>query len=204
MTLIEKESDLYGMELLLRMSARYGSKQILPRMKAFAERPNTIMVSEELAYFLRVDEAYGVAHFKQELARRNGYARFWSSLYSRVAADYWSPALEPLAIESLMDGEPEVAVDAAAMLARHGSPEAMKKIVAALKAKWTLANPHDKHTPENPAALRESQLTYYLLHSNKWRLPDEELRPLRDAVQSPEVKTMIDDEIKRRNEPGPA
>jgi hypothetical protein len=87
-----------------------------------------------VAYFLRVDPAWGEKVFRQSLAER-GYTmgRCWIRIISETAVYYSGPAWEKVAIDALQDGGVPVKTDAVRSLARYGSVAAKPAIFDAFR-----------------------------------------------------------------------
>src|ERR1700733_5122441 len=129
--------------------ARYSTKSILVPVKDFyAKRdaeirsrvttnPNIAAPACEpplVAYFLRVDPAWGEKVFRQSLAER-GYTmgRCWIRIISETAVYYSGPAWEKVAIDALQDGAVPVKIDAVRPLAKYGSVAAKPAIFDAFR-----------------------------------------------------------------------
>jgi hypothetical protein len=98
--------------------ARYGTRAVLPQVLAALEDQVGAPQYAALAYVLKVDPPSARPLLERALdARRH-------SLLFEVARIHYDPLLEELAIRQLSDPDPEVALDAANLLAKYGSAEA--------------------------------------------------------------------------------
>jgi hypothetical protein len=118
--------------------ARYATAQILEGVKTFyskrdaamrartsANVPNIASPACEpplVAYFLRVDPAWGEQALRESLAER-GYpmGRCWMSILGQTAAYYAGPEWEKIAIAALQDPTVIVKADAVKALGQYGS-----------------------------------------------------------------------------------
>jgi hypothetical protein len=125
-------SHLDGMEMAARLLARYGTAAALPRAKKFYGDGSghwaCDLQASLLAYFLRVDEPFGLERLREALTRRSkdysdgrGFSHCYSSVLRDVSGIYACPAMEKVALEFLEDADPEVASTAAAYIGRHGA-----------------------------------------------------------------------------------
>ena len=129
--------------------ARYSTKSILDPVKdvygkhdaemrsRVTTNPNIAAPACEpplVAYFLRVDPAWGEKVFRQSLAER-GYTmgRCWIRIISETAVYYSGPAWEKVAIDALQDGAVPVKIDAVRSLAKYGSVAAKPAIFDAFR-----------------------------------------------------------------------
>jgi len=118
--------------------ARYGTSGVLDQVKAFyAERdammrartsanvPNIASPACEpplVAYFLRVDPAFGERVLRESLAERSfSGGRCWMGILGRTASYYVSPEWEKTAVMALRDPTVIVKADAVKALAQYGS-----------------------------------------------------------------------------------
>jgi hypothetical protein len=179
--LLEADKTLAGMEIASCLIQRYATAAILPRVQKLIE-PHTgswacAIEVPILAYYLRVAPNYGLAQFQKVLAARGGnYSRCWASLWGDVVRFRWIPQLEPLAVASLDDDEPEVVAAAATALQDHGSPQVQEKLLALLRQRsgdsvaTTEPQAIDAH-----AAKREAAIVGALVCARRWLLSPEQL-----------------------------
>ena len=147
---LERDGDRGLLEVLL---ARYGTRAVLARAKAFYARLDAEMRARPtdawkltsppvhslsapavepplIAYFLRVAPAFGEAKLRQALAERwaeAGLAYRW--VLGAVGRLYRCPEWEQVAIETLADPLVTVKMDAASALGRYGSAAARKPLL---------------------------------------------------------------------------
>jgi hypothetical protein len=118
---------------LASLIERYGTAAILPRMLTIADKNvgkwACMIQGPALAYLLRVDPASARQRIETAMAARGeGYSACNHSLLSDVGSLHLDPLLEEIAIRSLIDGDPEVAANAAGFLGRFGSPAAEQRL----------------------------------------------------------------------------
>ncbi|MCW3058276.1 MAG: hypothetical protein JWQ02_97 [Capsulimonas sp.] len=121
---------------------RYGTRAILPQVKAFyGDKDDEWSCAPKaalLAYFLRVDPDFGAARIVKALAARKVTGCYRTLLsdvtqYRRPHALFMPPQLQQIALTALNDPDPDVAGDAAQTLGAHGSPEAEAALWAQLR-----------------------------------------------------------------------
>lgn len=104
--------------------ARYGTARALPSVRSVFESGHLRWDCDSrtpfLAYFLRVAPIDGARILRRSLNERenNGCFRFMLSSVARLHTSHY---LEKIAVDSLYDQDPEVAADAARVLAEYGS-----------------------------------------------------------------------------------
>ena len=123
--------------------ARYSTKSILVPLKDFYAKRDAEMRSRVttnpniaapacepplVAYFLRVDPAWGEKVLRESLAER-GYTmgRCWLGIIGQTAVYYSGPVWERVAIDALQDPAVPVKIDAVKSLAQYGSPGAKRR-----------------------------------------------------------------------------
>ncbi|HVX84927.1 MAG TPA: hypothetical protein VH253_08935 [Phycisphaerae bacterium] len=176
--------------------ARYGTATIEPEMvkifEAHAGRWACDVQSGMLAYFLRVDPAYGQETFTECLASRQ--TGCWRDLFEEVGRQVWTPELESLACESLDDKDANVAISAATMLKRRGSPRVAGVLIEALGRKY-VANPSvDQMAPKDPEMARRTALVDALVHGHRWVLTNQQLAAAEAKAGSAELVQACRDE----------
>ena len=187
-------SSVENWELFARLIARYGTDKRLPRVKAFYGGPGRRQCDVQenlLAYFLRVDPAYGQEQVRFCLAARGkNYSGCWTSLLQDVSSRIWTPELETVCSEALDDPEVQIVQSAAAALAVHASSSAKEKMFAALAAPWTPkpAGKKDVRQPQNPREDRECALVHALTAARAWLLTDVEMGRVERLLTSAEAK----------------
>jgi hypothetical protein len=117
-------ADAFDADLLLPLAERYATAAVSPQLKAAYEKQVGRMAcapqSALLAYFLRVEPAYGAELVEKALASRKetGCYRF---LLTSVAGFHMNRELQAVAVASLDDTA--LTADAAEMLGNYGSAE---------------------------------------------------------------------------------
>jgi len=159
------------------MISRYGSPAILEEMKKIFE-PNAgrwacSLQAPMLAYFLRVDEGYGIAMFRRCLASRQ--TGCWRTLFREVGRLQWTPMLEKLATESLDDPEADIAMGAASMLGVRGSAGSKAALLAALQRPYTPGGTGTTRSGQDSAVARRGAIVAALLNAHAWELSEEEV-----------------------------
>jgi hypothetical protein len=118
--------------------ARYATSSILERVKAFYAKRDAMMRARTspgvpnlaspacdqplVAYFLRVDPAWGERVLRELLAERSyPGGRCWMGILGQTAAYYVSPEWERIAVLALHDETVIVKADAVKALGQHGS-----------------------------------------------------------------------------------
>ncbi len=189
-----QERSPAGLEVLTRLVVRYGSEKLLPRAKTAYERAAgrwaCEIQSNFLAYFLRVDPAYGQEQVRFCLSARQ-QTRCWSSLLHDVSRQVWTPELQSACVANLMDPEPEICRSAAEALAEQGSAEMKDKVLAAIAATWTPAAQPDQQRPAKPREYREWWLVHSATEARGWVHTTAELDGLAAHVTSPEARLMV-------------
>jgi hypothetical protein len=179
--LVNRGRDLRDLEMIARLISRYATAAIEPQVKAFFEPHAGSWACDPqasfLAYFLRVDDAYGKEAFAKCLAARQpNNSRCWGTLFADVARQVWTPNLEKLAIAALADRDVDAAVSAAQVLKSKGSPAAKDELLAALAAPYTPNPPRDQISPKDAVATRRWNLVTALLDGHRWVLTADELQ----------------------------
>jgi hypothetical protein len=105
---------------------RYGSPNIFSRVRALLdERVGNMACFEQsrlLAYALRIDPSGSIGLIRRAVtARGKDNSRCYTNVFREVGGLHTSPELEKLAVEFLDDADPEVVIDAVAMLGQNGS-----------------------------------------------------------------------------------
>gem|GEM_PF-1536400 len=122
-----RDEGLQGMELAAALVARYGSPAIYDRVRHFygdrGGRWACTLQGSMLAYFLRHRPQEGTQLVEQALQATTQTGCFRSVL-TTVARVHMSTRLERIAVDHLDDENAEIAADAIALLATHGSAAA--------------------------------------------------------------------------------
>jgi hypothetical protein len=188
------ERGLQDLDFTARLLSRYGTQAIEPQVKAFFEpaagRWACYPQASLLAYFLRVDEPYGVSVFSQSLASRQ--TGCWYSLFGDVGQRVWTPGLEKLAVEALTNRDAVVAISAAGMLKRKGAAEVKAKLLEALRQEYVPNNPGtDPREPRDPVKARRDALIDALLNGHAWVLTPDELAMVKSYVDDKPQASML-------------
>ena len=117
---------------------RYGTPAIFADVKSFYETElagrTCPLAPPFLAYFLRVNTAYGETALRNFLKTwEPGRPQCYQEFFRRTMPLHCSSELEQIAIESLRHKDPRVVLDAAKALSLHGSPEAERPLWDALR-----------------------------------------------------------------------
>lgn len=137
--------DFDGMSNIASLIARYSTDAILPQVtaKLDPELGKWACAIQEplLAYMLRVNPALARRRIEEAVAARGKeFSACNHGLFQSIAEIHYDPALEEIGIHSLDDPDPQVAMTAATMLGKYGSPaaeSALRERFAAWSAAWT-------------------------------------------------------------------
>jgi hypothetical protein len=146
--LLENLEHNLGTEELI---GRYATSGILEQVKTFYAKRDAAMRCEPplVAYFLRVDPAWGERILSETLAERSyPMGRCWMSIVGKTASYYVSPEWEKVAIKALQDPAVAVKTDAVGALGRYGS-------AASSAAVWESFRYWHDWWKARPAALNE-------------------------------------------------
>jgi hypothetical protein len=119
--------DFEGLSNIASLIARYASDAILPQVTAKLD-PSlgkwACAVQEPLlAYVLRVSPALARPRIQKALdARGKDFSACNRELFQGISEIHYDPVLEEIGIHSLDDPDPQVAMTAATMLGKYGSP----------------------------------------------------------------------------------
>jgi hypothetical protein len=122
-------TNLDASEHLSSLIARYATGSILPQITEQLDKNigkcACGIQNPLLAYVLRVNSSAAEPLIERAVAARgDDFTACNHSLFQIVSEIHYDPVLERIAIHSLDDSDPEVAMTAATMLGRFGSPEA--------------------------------------------------------------------------------
>jgi hypothetical protein len=185
--------------------SRYSTRSILDPVKDFyAKRdvemrsrittnPNIAAPACEpplLAYFLRVDPAWGEKMLRQSLSERSyPMGRCWLGIIGRTAVYYSGPGWEKVAIGALQDPAVPVKIDAVNSLAQYGSPAAKPAIFDAFRY-W-----HEwwKNRGEQNDESRRLEQTFVeaTTHPKSWTPEDGDLATIRDLCLTDGCKSQV-------------
>lgn len=187
------------------MIARYSTNSILAAVKDFYSRRDAEMKSRVtanpniaapvcepplLAYFLRVDPAWGEKAFRQSLAeRRYGTGRCWLVVVGETAVYNSGPAWEKIAIGALRDPSVPVKIDAVESLARYGSPASKAAIFEAFRYwhEWWA----DRGEPNDENRRLEYAFVEATTRPGNWKPSDADLAAIRDLCLTPGCKSQV-------------
>jgi tetratricopeptide (TPR) repeat protein len=190
---------------LASLIARYASGAILPEVLKHVDRhidSECGIPSGILAYILRVDPAAAKPRIEKTIAlcAKNG-SRCMCRTLTDVAAIYYDPALEEIAVRNLDNPDPQTAANAATMLGKFGSAAAEPPLWRRFE-KWSkrwagheseLGVTQADYDPEdyrNAQMALGRSLCEALATGQAW-LPDE--AKLRRLATVSKVPTIVDD-----------
>jgi hypothetical protein len=174
----------FDRDKLLGLAQRYATAAVSPQLKAAYEEKIGVMAcapqSALLAYFLRVEPSYGAGLVEKALASRE-HTGCYKVLLTDVAKLRASRELEPIALASLDDPDPELASDAASMLGSYGSADARDALLRRFERwheEWAgrekeLSAQDEKDISKSQKRV-EAALVHALANSPAW-LADKEL-----------------------------
>jgi hypothetical protein len=185
--------------------ARYSTKSILVPLKEFyAQRdagmrsrvttnPNLAAPACEpplVAYFLRVDPAWGEKVLRESLAER-GYTmgRCWLGILGQTAVFNSGPVWEKVAIDALQDPAVPVKIDAVKSLAQYGSPAAKPAIFDAFRYwhEWW-----ENRGEQNEESRRlEQAFVEATTRPKNWAPADADLAEIRDLCLTAGCKSQV-------------
>jgi len=138
-------TDFDGLANVVSLIARYSTEAILPQVTAKLDpelgKWACAIQDPLLAYMLRVNPALARPRIEEAVAARGKeFSACNHGLFQSIAEIHYDPALGEIGIHSLDDPDPQVAMTAATMLGRYGSPaaeSALRERFAAWSAAWT-------------------------------------------------------------------
>ncbi|MEP6715686.1 MAG: hypothetical protein ABJC09_08925 [Terriglobia bacterium] len=185
--------------------ARYSTKSILDSVKEYYAKRDAEMRSRVttnpniaapacepplVAYFLRVDSAWGEKVLRQSLAERNyTMGRCWVGIIGQTAVYDSGPVWEKVAIDALEDNAVPVKIDAIKSLARYGSPAARPAIFATFRYwhRWW-----ENRGDQNDESRRlEQALVEATTRARNWTPDDADLATIRDLCLSASCKSQV-------------
>jgi hypothetical protein len=134
-------TDLDGKSNLASLIARYATESIMPQVIETLDpkigKWACAIQHPLLAYLLRVNPAMARPRIEQAIAARGeNFSACNRGLFQGISEIHYDPILEELGIQSLDDPDPQVAMTAATMLGKFGSPAA-EPALSQRYAKWT-------------------------------------------------------------------
>jgi hypothetical protein len=136
--------DLDGESNLASLIARYATDAILPQITEKLDsrigKCACAIQNPLLAYILRVSPASAPPRIEKAIAARGeGFSGCNHELFQIVSEIHYDPLLEDMGVKSLDDPDPQVAMNAATMLGKFGSPaveSALWQRYASWNAQW--------------------------------------------------------------------
>jgi hypothetical protein len=185
--------------------ARYSTKSILGPVKDFYAKRDAEMRSRVttnpniaapacepplVAYFLRIDPAWGETVLRQSLAER-GYTmgRCWLGIIGQTAVYNSGPVWERVAIDALQDPAVPVKIDAVKSLAQYGSPTAKPAIFEAFRYwhEWW-----ENRGEQNEESRRlEQAFVEATTRPKNWTPADADLATIRDLCLTAGCKSQV-------------
>jgi hypothetical protein len=137
-------SDLDGSSHLASLIARYATAAILPQVTEKLDprigKWACTIQNPILAYLLRVSPASAGPRIEQAIgARGEEFSGCNHELFQEISEIHYDPVIEEFGIKALDDPDPEVAMTAATMLGKFGSPDAESALwrrYASWSAQW--------------------------------------------------------------------
>jgi len=185
--------------------ARYSTKSILDSVKDYYAKRDAEMRSRVttnpniaapacepplVAYFLRVDPAWGERVLRRSLAER-GYTmgRCWLGIIGQTAVYDSGPAWERVAVDALQDPAVPVKIDAVKSLAKYGSPSAKPAIFDAFRYwhEWW-----ENRGDQNDESRRlEQAFVEATTRPKNWTPGDADLAAIRDLCLTAACKSQV-------------
>jgi hypothetical protein len=198
--------DLDGSSHLASLVARYATAAILPqileKLDSMIGKWACEVQNPTLAYVLRVNPAVARPRIERAIAARGeGFTACNQSLFQSVAGIHFDPVLEEIGINSLDDPDPEVAMTAATMLGKFGSPAAESALwqrYTSWSAKWA---GHESELEQMFAdGLNEKtyqrglgqNLMQALATGQSWLSDKNKLQRLSQMTKSPRMQQQLD------------
>jgi len=121
--------DFEGLSNIASLIARYATDAILPHVTAKLDpslgKWACAVQDPLLAFILRVNPTMARPRIEEAVsARGKEFSACNHGLFQSIAEIHYDPVLEEIGIRSLDDPDPQVAMTAATMLGKHGSPAA--------------------------------------------------------------------------------
>jgi hypothetical protein len=203
-------ADFDGMANVSSLIARYASDAILQQVTAKLDpslgKWACAIQDPLLAYLLRVNPPLARPRIEQAVAARGKeFSACNHGLFQSISEIHYDPVLEEIAIHSLDDPDPRVAMNAATMLGRYGSPaaeSALRQRFAAWSAAWTGREAELDLTFAEPSGDREEQLglgenlVQAIATAKSWLADESSLRRLSDLTRVRRVRDQLDADLK--------
>ena len=155
--------------------ARYATADILDGVKAWDARRRQPSTPALIAYYLRVDPAWGERVLRQALSAPNAE---WLNPIGKTADYYVSPEWEKVAIEGLGNSVVAVKSDAVKALGDHGSAASAKAVMEAFHAwhEWWKDRPAEMVSE----TMYEQRFLNATAHAKNWVADTGTLEKIRD------------------------
>ncbi len=171
-----------------QLIARYATADILDGVKAWCAKQRQSVSPALIAYYLRVDPAWGERVLRQTLGERSNPNGPWLRVIGQTAEYYVSPEWEKVAIEALADPTAvEVRADAVRALGEHGSAAAQQAVMEAFHAwhEWWKDRPAEMVSER----LYEQWFLFATAHAKNWIANGETLEKIRDYCITSNCRT---------------
>jgi hypothetical protein len=182
-----------------QLIARYATVDILDGVKAWYAKQRQSSSPALIAYYLRVDPAWGERVLRQTLGERSNPYGPWLHVIGQTAEYYVSPEWEKVAIEALADpASVEVKSDAVKALGDHGSAAAQQAVMEAFHAwhEWWKDRPAEM-VSERPYEQRFLNAT---AHAKNWIANGETLEKIRDSCITSNCRSEADGYLRQWSE----
>lgn len=181
-----------------QLIARYATVDILDGVKAWYAKQQQSSSPALIAYYLRVDPAWGEGVLRQALSERSNPNGPWQGVIGKTAEYYVSPEWEKVAIEALSDPAVEVKADAVRALGEHGSAVAQQAVMEAFHAwhEWW----KDRPAEMAPERRYDQWFLNATAHAKNWIANGETLEKIRDYCITPNCRSEAEENLRRWTE----
>ncbi len=162
-----------------QLIARYATANILDGVKAWEAKQRQSPSPPLIAYYLRVDPAWGERVLRQTLGDRSNPNGPWRRVIGQTSEYYVNPEWEKVAIEALADpASVEVKSDAVRALGEHGSAAAQRPVMEAFHGwhEWWKDRPGEMVSETS----YEQRFLNATAHGKNWIANGETLERIRD------------------------
>lgn len=203
-------SDFDGLANIASLIARYATDAILPQVTARLDpligKWACGIQDPLLAYVLRVSPSLARPRIEQAVAARGkDFSACNHGMFQSIAEIEYGPTLEEIGIHSLNDPDPQVAMTAATMLGKYGSPAVespLQERYAAWTAAWTgreseldLTFGDSRGDLGHQLGLGEN-LAMALATAKSWLMDQAALRRMTEQTHVKRVRNHLDDYLK--------
>lgn len=203
-------SDFDGLADIASLIARYATDTILPQVTARLDpligKWACGIQDPLLAYVLRVNPSLARPRIEQAVAARGkDFSACNHGMFQSIAEIDYGPTLEEIGIHSLNDPDPQVAMTAATMLGKYGSPaaeSALRDRYAAWTAAWTARESElDLTFADSPGELGYQlglgeNLAMALATAKSWLMDKAALQRLANQTHVKRVRDHLDGYLK--------